>query len=325
MLVYKSLSAAERDKADAYAGPGKSFPLYRNGEHLAAAWDLAGHGADKEAIRAKILSFAREHGLTHHLPADAQQEEMAKKARNGDLQDLLYMAWQHESAEGDRPQMTRLAHWAKGHGVEALLPSEAHSTMHDERIVHHHDDVPNDEYGQHEHEMVRKAFASLAHKARLDNGDTVIEGWVSTPDPDLDKDIVEPGAFLGAMDAYASVGMPLSSEHNVNAYPVGHGQRVAVVENGQIKKSSTHPDDPAEFEHFPSSGSGVYGRFVITEPAASLAVYKGNVRGFSWIGKPMEKEPLPSGGSRIKRVEPWLESTIAAYPVNQRARVLAAQ
>lgn len=319
MIVYKALTAQQRKDATEYAGEGESFPLYANGEHLAAAWDLAGHESDKEAIRAKVRDFAERHGLTHLLPADA-----VKKARSADVADLFNLAWQHESDEGDHPQQTRLAHWAKQHGLEHLLPSSAHATMHDAGIVHHHDGMENDADGMHEHPVVRKAFAEVVHKALLDNGDTVIEGWVSTPQRDLQKDIVEPEAFLPVMDTYASLGMPLSSEHNTTAYPIGHGQRVAVVRDGKILKSSVHPDDEANFQYFPHTGSGVWGRYVITEAEASAAVYKGNVRGFSWIGIPIETEKLSGGGVRMTRLASWNESTIAAYPVNTGA-VLAAR
>lgn len=338
-LAYKSLSAAERDKADAYAGPDKSFPLYKNGEHLAAAWDLAGHADNPSEVRSRILSFAREHGLTYHLPADATRpSDVAKKAllvglvakaRTEDMQALAETAWRH--AQFDGYHKAELAHFAKRHNIMHLLPAEAHSTMHDEGIVHEHDGMQNDEHGHHSHEvakdMVKKAFTSLevVTKAWTDgSGQVIVEGWVSTPDKDLQNEVTLPEAFLDAADDYASRGMPLSSEHNTKKYPVGHGQRVAVVKGGQILKSVTHPSDPAEFEHFPGSGDGVYGRFAITESEAAGAVYKGNVRSFSYIALPVETEPLPAGGRVLKRFQPWLESTIAAYPVNGKAVMTAA-
>lgn len=338
-LKYASLSKSERDSADAYAGPDKSFPLYKNGEHLAAAWNLAGHADNPGEVRAKILAFAREHGLEHSLPADAQKQ-MAKKAqavitalttlviakaRNEDIKNLLQMAYNHESMEGDHFQQHELVRWAKQHGMLQYLPTEAHTAMHQLGTVHEHDGIQNDEHGQHEH-VVAKAFASmsLVAKAYEEHGLTVIEGWVSTPDKDLERDVVIPEAFTNSIDGYASRGMPLSSEHNTSAYPVGHGQHIALVRDGSVFKAAQHPADPADFEHFPSAGTGVYGRFVITEPDASGAVRKGNVRGFSWIGKPAVTEPLPGGGRLMKEVSPWYESTIAAYPINSKATMVAA-
>lgn len=342
---YASLSAAERDKADAYAGPDKSFPLYKNGEHLRAAWDLAGHSANPEATRAKILAFAREHGLHDYLPADAQKHgtsDMAKKAvlrelvfkaKSADIKDLLSLAWEHEASEGDKSQQMRLAHWAKRHGVSHFLPSDAHTAMHEHGIVHEHEGMQNDEYGQHEHpvkpEFVKKAFLpdepELLVKAWGDAGTLYVEGWISTPDRDLQKDIVVPEAFTDSLDEFAGLGMPCSSEHDTEKYPKGHGQHIALVRDGVVFKSAKHPTDSAEFQHFPGVGTGVYGRVAITESDAAAPIRKGNVRGFSWIGLPVETEHLPSGGKLIKKVNPWKEITVAAYPVNGRARMLATE
>ena len=66
-------------------------------------------------------------------------------------------------------------------------------------------------------------------------------------------------------------------------------------------------------------------RYAINDQHALTAVAKGNVRGFSFIGNPADYEPLPNGGKRYKAIDPWLETTIAAYPVNEKAVVLAAQ
>ena len=68
----KALNKAERDAADAYAGPDKSFPLYADGKHLAAAWDLAGRADNPEEVRKNILAFAKKHNLMHLLPLSAQ-------------------------------------------------------------------------------------------------------------------------------------------------------------------------------------------------------------------------------------------------------------
>lgn len=249
------------------------------------------------------------------------------KAKSEDVSGLYDLAW-NNAAYGDEGQWQRseIAQFAGDHGHTHLLPTAAHETLHRLGISHNHEGVTNDEDGNHEH-LVQKAFSSSALTMKSwtnDNGLLVIEGWVSTPDVDLDKDIVPPEAFTDSLEGYISRGAPLSSEHNTRNYPVGHGQHIALVRDGQIFKAAQHPTDAAEFEHFPQSGTGVYGRFAITEPEAMGAVRKGNVRGFSWIGKPVETEPLSSGGRFFKVVNPWFESTIAAYPINGRAVMTAA-
>jgi hypothetical protein len=190
--------------------------------------------------------------------------------------------------------------------------------------------MTNDANGMHSHEvgrdMVHKAFTSLEVVTKAwTNGNLIVEGWISTPDRDLQGEVTLPEAFLDASDDYAARGMPLSSEHNTKKYPVGHGQRVAIVRDGVVLKSVVHPTDPADdFECFPMSGTGVYGRFAITESEAAGAVYKGNVRSFSYIAKPVESEPLQPNGRVLKKFAPWLESTIAAYPVNGKAVMTSA-
>lgn len=342
-MLYKSLSAAERKKADAYAGPNESFPLYKNGEHLRAAWDLAGHADNSAEIRRKVVAFAREHGLTHHLPAEALKEADAvkkavtllvlQKARTSDIADLLHMAWSHESMEGDKYQQANIAHWAKLHGLLQLLPASAHSLLHDEGIVHEHEGVQNNEFGQHEHSM-SKAFPGVVLMKAITDGaeEVIVEGWVSTPDEDLERDVIEPEAFIPAIDRYAQVGLPLTSEHQMFPdkhelvkLPVGHGQRVAVVRDGKILKAAVHPDDAAEFEFFPNFGDGVWGRFVVTDATAASAIRKGNIRGFSWTGWPGDVQPRRPKGRLVKSVRHWAETTVAAFPVNQGGRIVAAK
>lgn len=343
MMLYKSLSEAERKRADAYAGPGESFPLYANGEHLAAAWDLAGHADNPAEVRARIRAFAKEHGLEGRLPASANADAntvkkavtalILAKARTSDIASLLEMAWHHEAMEGDKYQQADLAHWAKMHGMTHLLPSSAHTILHDENIVHEHDGVTNDTNGMHEH-MIAKAFpGTVLIKALTDAPDSplVVEGWVSTPDEDWQRDVVLPEAFMKALPGYASVGMPLTTEHQMfpdknglKRYPVGHGQRIAIYKAGQVVAEATHPTDAAEFENIPAGGDGVWGRFLITEQEAGGAVRKGNVRGFSFIAVPGSEQPRSPKGRLITEIRQWAECTIAAFPVNQSARILAA-
>lgn len=282
LLAAKSMTEAERDHADAYAGPGHSYPLYADGRHLAAAWDLAGHADDPDAVRRAILAFARAHNLMSHLPLDAQHQADRSTITGKALTEAEWLA-QYETVEDDGLWVAKGA-------------------------------------------LIEKAWTAP-------DGTVYIEGWISTPDEDYMGDVTEPEAFTGkALAGYAARRMPLSSEHGRTYsgrrggdYPIGHMQRVAIVRDGQPIEQATHPTDPAEFEHFPGTGSGTYGRGVINEHVAATSVAKGNIGGFSWIGKIAQHEALPGGGRRILRLDPWLESTIAAYPVNGHAQVLAAR
>jgi hypothetical protein len=165
-----------------------------------------------------------------------------------------------------------------------------------------------------------------------DAGVTHIEGWISTEDQDIERDVVPPESFTDAVDGYMALGAPITSEHQLKPmggemvrYPVGHMQAVALVRDGQVLKAGKHPSDPAEFEHFPGVGTGVYGRGILTDELASTQVAKGNVRGFSWVGMVRSIERLPGGGRKFLRIDPWRESTIAAFPVNTKAVLVAAQ
>jgi hypothetical protein len=173
--------------------------------------------------------------------------------------------------------------------------------------------------------LVAKAGLRVAKAWSASDGTAIIEGWVSTEEEDSEHDIVPPEAFLPAIDGYAARRMPLSSEHAMKALPIGHGQRAAIVRDGKVLKSVTHPTDPAEFEAFPGTGTGIYARFVVTEPQHAGSVRKGNVGGFSWVGILTEYEPRVGGGRTFKHIDPWQESTIAAYPVNDTAVVVAAK
>lgn len=180
---------------------------------------------------------------------------------------------------------------------------------------------------------VAKAYPVPAVKAWTDEGGTThIEGWISKSGTDLEKDQTRPEAFIGAMDEYFALGAPLTTAHQMlpqpeqgvyTRYPVGHIQKAAVVRAGQILKSAEHPTDPADFEHFPGSGDGVFARATITDALAADQVAKGNVRGFSWVGRTLAK-PLPGGRHDIVEVTHWRESTIAAFPIHPGATIVAA-
>lgn len=399
-----TMNASERNEADAYAGPGKSFPLYSSGAHLRAAWDLAGHAANPDAVRSKIRAFAKKHGLTKLLPTTAkafdfdrddhdyddgdestaavinavlaalkkrrgpnrdaegetlagtllpgntapqstgkppkggkqppdvtQPEFMATKAASR-VKELLSTAYSAaERADNgnlyDGGQREGVIKFAQEKGLAHHLPERAHGHMHACGMPHTHKGMADP---QHVH-TVKKATNVVAKYVTIekawagDDGSCHIEGWVSTEDEDSEHDVVPPEAFAGALDGYAQRRMPLSSEHATKALPIGHGQHIALVRDGAIFKSAKHPTDTADFEHFPGSGTGVYGRFTITDPTHAAQVLKGNIGGFSFIGNLTEYEPLPGGGRKFVTLSPWLESTVAAYPINAKAVLLAAK
>ncbi len=256
-----------------------------------------------------------QHATAKSMTAQDTNDQPAAPVLDGDadeglLRQLLTMSWEHEVAEGDAEEMQRLIEWAQGHGLESLLPSLSSDALTAQKA--------------NESELIVAKAMPIQKAWGISGGNAITEGWISTEDEDQDKDIVPPEAFTNALSGYVSRRMPLSSEHALKSYPIGHGQRVALVRNGQIFAEGTHPTDAAEFEHFPGSGTGVYGRFLINDPNAANAVAKGNVGGFSWVGRIAEYERRTTGRGRIfKQVEPWLESTIAAYPVNTKAVLLA--
>ena len=158
-------------------------------------------------------------------------------------------------------------------------------------------------------------------KAWENDGKTFIEGWVSTEDKDTEKDIVPPECFLNSMKGYFDRRAPLSSNHAMKSYPVGHLQKSVLVRDGSILATFTHPTDSTDFEHFDSVGTGWYARGVITDLDAAQAVMNGNIGAFSWVGKVSKASPLPDGGHTFIEVNPLLESTIAAYPINPNAQI----
>ena len=163
----------------------------------------------------------------------------------------------------------------------------------------------------------------LVEKAWLQSDGTLaIEGWVSTNHPDLEKDVVEPEAFYGeTFESYYARSAPLSSNHDTDGYPIGHLQKGVLVRDGVIFQEEYHPTDPAEFTNYnpATKGTGWYGRGVITDERVASHVHKGNMGAFSWIGNLKAYEPLVGGGKRYHTVDPLIESTVAAYPVNPKA------
>lgn len=328
MNVVKSVSQAQAKREhDTYLGPHKSFPTNDVGLHLRAAWDLSGHAANPDAMRHRILAFAHEHNLMNHLPESAKtyhSGQMLKKAKSGDLSDLFNMAWNHESMEGDTHEKRRLVAFAHEHALQHLLPEQAHGMMHEMRVPHNHDGVKNDEDGYHEHTVVKSLdpIAPLTGevvKAWEDGGVAHWEGWLSTPRKDNEKDVTEPEAFIEPAKSYFARMAPVSLQHGLRNLPVGHLQKAAIVRDGKITHEFKHPTDPADFEHFPNEGTGVWVRGLANEAPGRDALRKGNVGGMSFIANAAAKENLPGGRYRYTKLDPWIESTIAAYPINPDA------
>jgi len=158
------------------------------------------------------------------------------------------------------------------------------------------------------------------------DGLTHIEGWISTDHEDLEHDIVPPECFKSSLADYMRRSAPLSSEHNSRDLPIGHLQRSALVRDGKIFLTALHPtDSDVSFSAFPGTGTGWYARGVITDGLLGTSVAKGNIGGFSWIGNVREYEPLSPKGRRFLKVDPLIESTVAAYPVNPKAVLVAAK
>ena len=333
----KAVSAAERKQLP-HAGPHGSFPLKPS--LLKAAWDLAGHAANPAAVRARIRAYAVKHGLTAHLPKTAQLTKATTDAMRGILSEAY--------RSGDSFARERVVRAAGQQGVTHLLPPEAHTDLHRFNVAHRHaendgivptfdgedeadpgfgddPDDPADPMLHHAH-VVTKALnpkvlsGSIVKSWSTDDGDLHIEGWMSTPDRDLEKDITEPEAFRGGpLKEYFARSAPLSMNHGTEAVPVGHLQKAAILRNGKVLEIAEHPNDAASFDYLPTTGSGVWVRGVINEEPAKTAVMKGNMGGMSFIGNAPSYEPLPGGGKRYLRIDPLVESTVAAYPVNTKA------
>jgi len=158
----------------------------------------------------------------------------------------------------------------------------------------------------------------------MPNGDAAVEGWISTNLKDMEKDILEPEAFQGdTLSAYFQRGAPISSEHDTIGYPVGYLRKAVLVRDGAIIQAEDNPlYAKTDFLDFKPVGTGWYGLGTIDNPEAASNVRKGKVRSFSWIGKPISWVDLPDGGKHFKSqgaINPLLETTITAYPINQTA------
>ncbi len=249
------------------------------------------------------------------------------KATSEAVSSLFHLAFNHESMEGDHPQQSRLVQFAHENNLLHLLPNEAHGAMHEASIPHKHDGMEPD----HQHEVVKaynpigKDFVISKSWSVDGSPDCYIEGWVSTPDEDREKDVIVAGAFSKAMDNYFERRAPISYIHEGKSLPAGHLQRAATVIDGKIVKSVVHPTDPADFEDFPAAGNGTYIRAVLNAPPVAESVRKGNCGGMSFIGNATSYSPRSPRGRHITEINPWIESTVAPYPINTKAIITIAK
>lgn len=333
--VKKSVPAAER-ASDYHAGPHDSEPLDPNNpaKRLKAAWDLRGRvkGGDPDEIARKIINFAREHGVEDQLPQDAHDYirkhtgDLARKAKGDDLREMMRYAYQ-QIPDYEPSEKRRFIEIVQNKGNAHMLPDEAHGFMHENNMPHQHE---GEDHPQHVH-VVSKAFNPVSKEFVSvkswsgEDGQVHIEGWLSTEDQDLEKDIVRPESFQPAMKGYFRRNAPLSYEHKTDRPPIGHIQKAALVRDGLIFHSDAHPTDPAEFQEFPNAGTGVYVRGVINDPVIGEKVRKGDMGAFSYIANVTRYKLLPGGGREFLEQNPWLESTVAAYPINSNAVITVAK
>lgn len=169
---------------------------------------------------------------------------------------------------------------------------------------------------------VGKGF-EMVKSYRLSDGSLVREGWVSTPDKDIDKDEIEPESFSGpGFHDYMTRGAPVSVEHQTRSLPVGFLQKAALVRDGNIIQVEDNPKHPqVDFRYF-DGGTGWYGLVNIYEDLAIRGIMKGVLSAFSWIAMPQEWEELEDGGRHFTKpgsIAPIIETTLTAYPVNTNA------
>lgn len=161
-----------------------------------------------------------------------------------------------------------------------------------------------------------------------EDGTIGIEGWTSTNDPDMERDVIEPESFGGiALTDYFQHGAPVSTEHDTDSYPVGHLLKSVLIRDGKIFQEEVNPHHEREnFQFLTDSltrkGTGWYSLGVIDEPKAIKQIAKRRVSSFSFIGMPKEWENLPNGGRHFKKassINPLIEVTVSAYPINRNA------
>jgi HK97 family phage prohead protease len=142
-----------------------------------------------------------------------------------------------------------------------------------------------------------KAYSTLTIK-KLDNGTNhfTITGIASTPTPDRDGDIVEPKG------AKFNLPFPLLASHD-HDLPVGQVTKAVVTPVG-IEIEAELPKD---------SGLEYVDR-------AIKQVKAGLIRAFSIGFRPLQSEPLKSGGRLFKQIEIF-ETSLVAIPANADAGI----
>lgn len=161
------------------------------------------------------------------------------------------------------------------------------------------------------------------------DGSVDVEGWISTPRKDIQKDVIEPESFSGdALNGYMLRGAPISVEHGTRTLPVGFLQKAMLVRDGQVIQLEDNPRHPKIAFRYFDGGTGWYGLGNIYDQKAALGVVKGTVSSFSWIGMPNIWEDLSEGGRRFSKkgaINPLLEVTLTAYPINTEATMRLAK
>lgn len=169
---------------------------------------------------------------------------------------------------------------------------------------------------------VGKGF-ELSKSYRQPDGSLVREGWISTPDKDIDEDRIEPEAFSGpGFHDYMRRGAPVSVEHHTRSLPVGFLQKAALVRDGKLIQLEDNPNHPkTDFRYF-DGGTGWYGMVNVYEDVAIRGIMKGVLSSFSWIAMPKDWDELEEGGRHFHKpgsIAPIIETTLTAYPVNTQA------
>ena len=154
------------------------------------------------------------------------------------------------------------------------------------------------------------------------DGTIRIEGFVSTNDPDIEGDILEPEAFSGkALTDYMQRGAPMSMEHQTKSLPVGYLTKSMLVRSGRpIQEEDNPKQEGSPFKYF-NGGTGWYATGVIYDKEAVKHVVKGTLSSFSWIGLPQEWEVVGKGRkfSAPGSIHPLIETTVTAFPINTAA------
>jgi hypothetical protein len=173
--------------------------------------------------------------------------------------------------------------------------------------------------------QLRKSVTLQIIKAWTIEDRLYTEGWISTDAPDLQGDDIPPEAFLPVLPPFFESKPIAVLNHERDE--VGYVQKAALVRDGRIFHEENYQDDLADFEHFPASGTGVYGRVCVRNPTAVEAIQKATSGGFSFQASISRSNTIrrPDGGRHIVVLDRLDEVTIAIppnIPVNPQAQIL---